>query len=189
MKCGCAPFKNSCLVFTQHRTPNAIRLDAERNLIGRRTQSDRAADGIRSDCVRVTVRKAYDRNFSCLTNVIWQSYTSLLFLKTCTYNDGKKQLSTTTCRMFVNYFGSSLAKAVRDGLIEQNLFLLLEAKEKPQKRVAEREFLTIEEIKKVMNTPCRYELVKKAFLFSCFTGLRYRNTDKFYIRHQKQRKS
>ena len=97
----------------------------------------------------------------------------ITFLKTCTYNDGKKQLSTTTCRMFVNYFGSSLAKAVRDGLIEQNPFLLLEAKEKPQKRVAECEFLTIEEIKKVMNTPCRYELVKKAFLFSCFTGLRY----------------
>ena len=24
-----------------------------------------------------------------------------------------------------------------------------------------------------MNTPCRYEIVKKAFLFSCFTGLRY----------------
>ena len=67
----------------------------------------------------------------------------ITFLKTCTYNDGKKQLSTTTCRMFVNYFGSSLAKAVRDGLIEQNPFLLLEAKEKPQKRVAEREFLTI----------------------------------------------
>ena len=53
----------------------------------------------------------------------------ITFLKTCTYNDGKKQLSTTTCRMFVNYFGSSLAKAVRDGLIEQNPFLLLEAKE------------------------------------------------------------
>ena len=53
----------------------------------------------------------------------------ITFLKTCTYNDGKKQLSTTTCRMFVNYFGSSLAKAVRNGLIEQNPFLLLEAKE------------------------------------------------------------
>ena len=52
----------------------------------------------------------------------------IAFLKTCTYNDGKKQLSTTTCRMFVNYFGSSLAKAVRDGLIEQNPFLLLEAR-------------------------------------------------------------
>lgn len=50
--------QNSCLVFTKHRTPNAIRSDAERNLIGRRTQSDRTADGIQSDCVRVTVRKA-----------------------------------------------------------------------------------------------------------------------------------
>lgn len=47
--------------------------------IGHRTQSDRTPNAIRSDCVRVTVRKAYDRNFSCLTNVIWQSYTSLLF--------------------------------------------------------------------------------------------------------------
>ena len=40
------------------QTPNATRLDAERNLIGRRTQSDWTADGIRLDCVRVTVRKA-----------------------------------------------------------------------------------------------------------------------------------
>jgi len=39
--------------------------------------------------------------------------------------------------------------------------------------VAEREFLTMVEIKKVVDTPCRYELVKKAFLFYCFTGLRY----------------
>ena len=30
-----------------HRAPNAIRSDSERNLIGRRTQSDRAADGER----------------------------------------------------------------------------------------------------------------------------------------------
>ena len=31
-----------------HRAPNAIRLDGERNLIGRRTESDWTADGIRS---------------------------------------------------------------------------------------------------------------------------------------------
>lgn len=97
----------------------------------------------------------------------------IAFLKTCTFNDGKKTLSCTTCRIFVNRFGSALAKAVREGLIEHNPFTLLEAKEKPQKLVADREFLTIEEVKRVMNTPCRYEIVKKAFLFSCFTGLRY----------------
>lgn len=95
------------------------------------------------------------------------------FLKTCTFRDGRKTLSSTTCRIFINRFGSAMAMAVREGLIERNPFMLLEAKEKPQKRVSEREYLTIEEIKKVMNTPCRYELVKKAFLFSCFTGLRY----------------
>ena len=32
-----------------HRAPNAIRLDGERNPIGRRTEPDRAADGIRLD--------------------------------------------------------------------------------------------------------------------------------------------
>lgn len=97
----------------------------------------------------------------------------IAFLKTCTFNDGKKTLSCTTCRIFVNRFGSALAKAVREGFIEHNPFTLLEAKEKPQKLVADREFLTIEEVKSVMSTPCRYKIVKKAFLFSCFTGLRY----------------
>ena len=49
----------------------------------------------------------------------------------------KKSRMTLTKWMddFVRY-----NEAVRDGLIEQNLFLLLEAKEKPRKRVAEREY-------------------------------------------------
>ena len=38
-----------------HRTPYAIWLDTERNLIGRRTQSDRTADAIRSGGVRSTM--------------------------------------------------------------------------------------------------------------------------------------
>ena len=49
----------------------------------------------------------------------------------------------------------------------------METKEKPQKLNAMREFLTIEELRQLMATPCRYDIVKKAFLFSCFTGLRY----------------
>lgn len=36
-----------------------------------------------------------------------------------------------------------------------------------------REFLTVKELKILIETPCRYDIVKKAFLFSCFTGLRY----------------
>ena len=35
-----------------------------------------------------------------------------------------------------------------------------------------REYLTIDEVKKLIDTPCAKEDVKKAFLFSCFCGLR-----------------
>lgn len=35
-----------------------------------------------------------------------------------------------------------------------------------------RDYLTLEEIKKLAATPCRYPALKRAFLFSCLTGLR-----------------
>lgn len=97
----------------------------------------------------------------------------IAFLKTCTFNNGKKTLSATTCRIFVNRLTAALTKAVTEGLIDRNPFKLLDAKEKPQKNSSMREFLTIEELRRIMATPCRYEIVKQAFLFSCFTGLRY----------------
>lgn len=97
----------------------------------------------------------------------------IAFLKTCTFNNGKKTLGSTTCRIFMNRLAAALNMAVREGLIDNNPFKLLDAKEKPQKKSAIREFLTIEELRTLIATPCRYEIVKKAFLFSCFTGLRY----------------
>lgn len=97
----------------------------------------------------------------------------IAFLKTCTFNNGKKTLGSTSCRIFMNRLAAALNMAVREGLIDNNPFKLLDAKEKPQKKSAMREFLTIEELRTLIATPCRYEIVKKAFLFSCFTGLRY----------------
>ena len=97
----------------------------------------------------------------------------IAFLKTYTFNNGKKTLGSTTCRIFVNRLAAALNMAVREGLIDSNPFKLLDAKEKPQKKSAMREFLTIEELRTLIATPCRYDIVKKAFLFSCFTGLRY----------------
>lgn len=97
----------------------------------------------------------------------------IAFLKTCTFNNGKKTLSDTTQRIFVNRFGTIMENAIREGIVTVNPFRLLDKKEKPQKQNAEKEFLTIDELKKVIATPCRYPIVKKAFLFSCFTGLRW----------------
>jgi integrase len=38
---------------------------------------------------------------------------------------------------------------------------------------ANREYLTTDELEKLANTPCRYDVLKRAFLFSCLTGLRW----------------
>ena len=96
----------------------------------------------------------------------------IAFLRTCKYNKGKKTISNPTARLMVNRIAAALNKAVVEGLIPSNPFKTLEAKEKPKKDSVTREFLTIEELKVLIKTPCRYEIVKKAFLFSCFTGLR-----------------
>ena len=66
----------------------------------------------------------------------------------------------------------ALNKAVRDGLIPGNPMKQLDKREKFQPSPEEREFLTIDEVRTLMETPCTNEQVKKAFLLSCFVGLR-----------------
>ena len=95
------------------------------------------------------------------------------FLRTCKIYKGKKTMSDTTARLLMYRIIEAMNKAVVDGLIPSNPFKSLEAKEKPKMKNGRREFLTVEELKVLIKTPCRYDIVKKAFLFSCFTGLRY----------------
>ena len=42
----------------------------------------------------------------------------------------------------------------------------------------ERAYLTLDEIKKLAATPCKYQFLKDAFLFSCLTGLRKSDIEK-----------
>jgi len=43
----------------------------------------------------------------------------------------------------------------------------------PKQGEPEREYLTIEEVRKLYTVECRYPVLKRAFLFSCLTGLRW----------------
>ena len=95
------------------------------------------------------------------------------FLRTCKIYKGKKTMSDTTARLLMCRVAEAMNKAVVEGLIPSNPFKALEAKEKPKMKNGRREFLTVEELKVLIKTPCRYDMVKRAFLFSCFTGLRY----------------
>jgi integrase len=41
-----------------------------------------------------------------------------------------------------------------------------------------REYLTIDELKSLVKTPCKYPVMKNAFLFSCLTRLRWLDINK-----------
>ena len=66
----------------------------------------------------------------------------------------------------------ALNKAVREGILASNPLKSLASKEKYQPSESIREYLTLKELKAAMAAPCPREDVKRAFLFSCFTGLR-----------------
>ena len=67
----------------------------------------------------------------------------------------------------------ALNKAVRMEYIERNPFDLVAAEDKPKRAESRREYLTLEEVKILADTDIKNHAVKNAFLFSCFTGLRY----------------
>ena len=100
----------------------------------------------------------------------------LNYLRTAPHSVAKKQEGRTISPGCAHHhqavLNGALNKAVRDGLIPGNPMKQLDKREKFQPSPEEREFLTIEEVRTLMETPCTNEQVKKAFLLSCFVGLR-----------------
>ena len=77
-----------------------------------------------------------------------------------------------TADTYCQRFRTALNEAVREGLIDKNPWNKLETIEKIKKPESKREYLTIDEIRRMIDTDCPNGLVKRAYLFSCFTGLR-----------------
>lgn len=69
-------------------------------------------------------------------------------------------------------FNSVLNSAVKDGLIPNNP-CVIPSNIKPKLKAGERNYLSETELRALFETPCLHEEVKRAFLFSCMTGLRY----------------
>ena len=86
----------------------------------------------------------------------------------------EKPIANSTARLYFNTFVTAMNEAVRDGIIGRNPANQLKKEEKkPLSRSGnDRGYLEIDEVKKLMNTPCNDEQTKMAFLFACFCGLR-----------------
>ena len=80
-----------------------------------------------------------------------------------------KPLSQNTKARYVSILRTGMNIARQRGLIYEDPFLTIRNFKKEE---TEREYLTIDEVKILVNTPCEYEGVRRAFLFSCLVGLR-----------------
>lgn len=85
----------------------------------------------------------------------------------------RKQITQNTQARLFEMLEIVLAKAVKDGIISKSPMSEIKPSEKPKYNKEAREYLTIEEVKMLMQTPCTNDQLKKAFLFSVFTGLRW----------------
>jgi len=100
----------------------------------------------------------------------------LEYLKTATRGNrfgDRSRLNQNTQWGYMKKLETVLNAAINDEVITVNPFRYIKQENKPEKRRAEICYLTIEELKTLENTPMNPPVIKQAFLFSCYTGLRF----------------
>lgn len=91
------------------------------------------------------------------------------YLNKAKRKDGKPLANNSKASYFAK-FRACLNEAVKEKIIygnpavETGNFKTIES---------QREYLTLDEVRKLAQTECRYDVLKRAFLFSCLTGLRW----------------
>lgn len=70
---------------------------------------------------------------------------------------------------YFSTFRAVLKRAHRDRLLSENINDYLD---KIEYKETKREYLTLEELKRLADTPCDIPVLRRAAIFSCFTGLR-----------------
>lgn len=96
-------------------------------------------------------------------------------LTTKSNKSSKTTLAQNSAASYFNKMKAALKQAYKDGILQTDL----NAKTRPIKAVeTRREYLTIEELNKLVKTPCNNDLLKRAALFSALTGLRFSDIQK-----------
>ena len=83
--------------------------------------------------------------------------------------EDRRPLSQNTRKTYFNRLRTCLNCAYEERIIPHNPFRGIE-NSKTQER--ERIYLTVDEVRAMAATECRYPVLKRAFMFSCLTGLR-----------------
>ena len=81
-------------------------------------------------------------------------------------------LSQGTIHMYFANLNTIFNNAYRAERMVENPISRIDRTQRPKRPETEREYLTLDEVKTLIDTPCKHDDVKRAFIFSCFTGLR-----------------
>lgn len=79
-------------------------------------------------------------------------------------------LSQNSKYSYFNKFKAALRSAFDDGYLTINYATKIKSFEQAE---SQREYLTFDELQALAKTECKYDYLKRAFLFSCLTGLRW----------------
>lgn len=94
----------------------------------------------------------------------------------------KTKLTNGTVDNYLRCLKAAFNVAVEEGIMPTNPMLALD-RSHLKGTTYEREFLSVEEVKKLIDTPCRRPDIKGAFLFSCFCGLRISDVRSLQWKH------
>ncbi len=89
-------------------------------------------------------------------------------------NRHRDNLAKGTVFIFMDYIRAALNFAVKEKLIPISPYKGI-SRDMVRGSQFKREYLTVPEVKKLIETPCRRPDIKSAFLFSCFCGLRIKD--------------
>lgn len=82
------------------------------------------------------------------------------------------KLMASTAHNYYRVVNGALNAAVREDIIKINPFTRISSSDKIHKTESKREYMTMEELRRLIATPMHNVRVKNAYLFSCFCGLR-----------------
>lgn len=112
--------------------------------------------------------------FTELNEKLFEDFKDFL-LTTKSKRSSKTTLSQNSAVSYFNKVKAALKQAYKDGILQTDLNARISPIKAAETR---REYLTIEELNKLVKTPCNNELLKGAALFSALTGLRFSDIQK-----------
>lgn len=112
--------------------------------------------------------------FAQLNEALLEQFKEYL-LNTKSTRSNKTTLAQNSAASYFNKVKVALKQAYKDGLLQTDLNSRVNSIKTIESR---REYLTLEELNKLVETPCNNPLMKRAALFSALTGLRFSDIQK-----------